>query len=185
VRFSAQIRWITATALGLATFGSVMHFPGDFFHENLGAATGWDLSAAAVGTVFGAVTGAIVGFLQWLLLRDVLRSPWSAVLSMAVGFGFTHALGDGVPTSLVSVPVAVASALVLTGALALAYGERRPFPLAASFLGWTGGLLMLHAVRGVLGVDLGGVAVGGLAIGLAWGGLTAAAGFPSRPTCQV
>jgi hypothetical protein len=148
---------------------------------NLGPGTDWDLSAALVGAAFGAITGIFVGLFQWLLLRDIQRRPWSAVLSMAVGFGFTHASGDGVPSSFNSALVALASALVLTGALALAYGERRAVPLVASFLAWTVGLLVVYAARGVLGLDLGGVAIGGLVMGLFWSGVTAASGFRVPP----
>lgn len=181
MKFSPQIRWITATTLGLALVGFGLHFPG-------GGGPDWDLSAAVFGAVLGAISGVIVGFLQWLMLRSVLRGPWSAVLSMAVGIGFSHALADGGGFSLGHAPVAVASALVLTAALALAYAERRPTPLAASFVGWSAGWLIADAVRTGLRLPwtedpLGWStdhAVAGIVAGIVWGGLTAAAGFPTR-----
>ena len=180
MKLSPQIRWITATTLGLALVGFGLHFPGS-------GGSNWDQSAAAFGAVLGAVSGVIVGLLQWLMLRGVLHGPWSAVLSMAVGVGFSHALADGAPSSVGPAPVAVAAALVLTGALALAYAERRPVLLAASFLGWGGGLLIAYAVTGALGLPATQDPVGwgtehavvGTVTGLVWGALTAGAGFRS------
>ena len=176
--FFPQIRWVIATVLGLAVVGFALHFPGD--------GSEWDPSAAASGAVLGAISGVIVGFFQWLLRTAPLRS---AVLSMAVGIGFSHALGDtGAPLAFGVAPAALISALVLTGALALTYDERRPVALAASFVGWAGGLMAAVAASKALGLPLTEDPIGwatehmvlGIITGLVWAGLTSVAGFPAR-----
>ncbi|MEO6796396.1 MAG: hypothetical protein ABI401_16080 [Candidatus Dormibacter sp.] len=168
----SQIRWIAATTLGLALGGSPLHFPGDGGFE-------WSARHAATGAILGAVSGIVAGLLQWLILRSVLRGLWRPVLSMAVALGFSHALGDGAPISLGHVPVAIAAAIVATGALALTYGERRPVALASSVVGWGAGLLIGYAVVGTLGLtDFSTVVVISAVTGLVWGALTAVTGFP-------
>ena len=176
--FFPQIRWVIATVLGLAVVGFGLHFPGDGSEV--------DPSAAASGAVLGAISGVIVGFFQWLLGTAPLRS---AVLSMAVGVGFAHALGDvGAPLAFGVAPVALISALVLTGALALTYDERRPVALAASFVGWAGGLIAAVAASSALGLPLTDDRIGratehmvlGIITGLVWAGVTSLAGFPPR-----
>lgn len=174
VKLSSQIRWIAATTLGLALAGFGLHFPGD-------GGSDWSPVAAVAGGVFGAVSGVIAGLIQWLMLRSVLRGLWRPVLSMAAAVGFSHALGDGAPSSIGYAPVAIVAAVVATSALALVYGERRPVALAASVVGWAVGLLIWYPVADALGLPgrtrLGGV---GAVTGLVWGALTAATGFPIR-----
>ena len=179
VKVSPQIRWIAATTLGLALAGFGLHFPGD-------GGSDWSPTAAAGGAAFGAVSGIIAGLVQWLMLRRVLGRLWRPVLSMAVAIGFSHALADGAPISVGQAPVAIAAAVVATGALALAYGERRPAALAASAVGWGGGLLIAYAVAGALGLTEGvRLGVVSAVTGLVWGALTAATGFPIRGASPI
>lgn len=185
VELGGRIRWIAATTVGLGFVGFGLHFPGSpGFGSGIDT---WQVALGMVGAIQGAISGVIVGLVQWLGLRPVRGGPWLLVAAMAVGIGFTHALGDGAPASLGRAPFALASGLVLTGALALALAEYRPIVLAASVVGWTGGLLVAYAVTGALGLPLTQDPIGwgtehavvGVVTGLAWGGLTAAVGFPT------
>lgn len=182
---SWQIRWIAATTLGLGLVGFGLHFPGS---SEIGSGVdALQLGTGALGAIQGAISGVIVGLLQWLVLRHALGGPWAVVAAMAVGIGFTHALGDGAPTSLGRAPVALASGLVLTGALAFALADRRPVGLVASVVGWAGGLLLGYVITGALGLPATQDPVGwgtehavvGIVTGLVWGSLTAATGLPA------
>lgn len=174
-----ELRWIVATTLGLALTGFAFHFPGSF-PSNFGF--DWDVSAAAFGAALGAISGVIVGSVQALFRVASLRS---AVLTMAVGIGVSHALADGAPFTFGLAPIAIISAIVLTGVLSLTYGDRRPVVVAASFVGWAGGWIAADAVSGVLGLPWTDDPIGwstehtivGIVHGLVWAGLTAAAGF--------
>ena len=184
LKLSWQIRWIGSTTLGLALVGFGLHFPGS---SEIGSGIdAWQPGAGAFGAILGAISGVIVGLLQWLALRRALGGPWAVVAVMAVGIGFTHAVGDGAPTSLDRGLVALASGLVLTGALAFALAERRPLRLSASVVGWAGGLLLGYVFTGALGLPATQDPVGwgtehavvGTVTGLVWGSLTAAMGSP-------
>ena len=182
-----QLRWIAGTTLGLAFVGFGLHFPGSF-PDNFDLE--WTMSAAAFGAVLGVISGVIVGSLQWFLRTSSLGS---AVLTMALGIGVSHTLADGAPYTLGLAPVAIISAIFLTGALCLAYSERRPMVLLASFVGWAGGWLTADALSGALGLPwtddpLGWSthhAIAGIVHGLVWAGLTAAAGFPTIRTAHA
>lgn len=111
--------WVGVTYLGFAMFGDIhLQLVGPTARINLG-----DFAVPVVGFAFGAVSGALVGVLQWLVLRSwAPAAQWWIPASM-VGFGLAHALNDAFPYRpldlivilviggvLVSIPQAVALA---------------------------------------------------------------------------
>ena len=176
-----RVAWVAATIIGLALGGFVLHFPGSF-----GDLTRWDPSAVLFGAILGFVTGVWVGLAQWVGLRLPRGPGGRLLLTMGVGIGVTHALNDGAPLSLGLPIVAAASGLAMTMAMAAILGERRPAALAASFVGWAGGLVLAARVTDLLGLPWEETPVGwstehavaGMVVGLVWGTLTNATGLP-------
>lgn len=178
-----SVAWVVATTLGLVVVGFIFHFPGSF-----GGLGTWDVSAAIVGVILGAISGVLVGLMQWAALLLPRRAGGRLVLAMAIGIGVTHAVNDGGPNSIGLVGVSILSGLAMTGAFAGPLGERRPIALAVCFVAWTGGLLLADVVTRALGTPFEETPVGwatrhamdGLVVGLAWGIATAAVGLPAR-----
>jgi hypothetical protein len=53
-----------------------------------------DLFAALIGFMFGAVSGLIIGSLQWLVLQAWMPNARVWVLLNVIGYGLVHALND-------------------------------------------------------------------------------------------
>jgi hypothetical protein len=87
--------WVALTYIGFAMCG-------DNHLQALGPTTTFDpsdidASAAGVGFVFGAVAGAIVASLQWIVLRSWAPHARGWIPLTALGFGLGHAFNDAVP----------------------------------------------------------------------------------------
>lgn len=110
--------WVVMSTVGFVIGGAACHFP---FGFSVGAAGNLTLENAVAGFVFGAVTGTMIGALQFVVLigllerlvspRFALRAGWW-VLATAIGVGVTHAVGDAAPS-----PVTYAMLSVLAGAV--------------------------------------------------------------------
>jgi hypothetical protein len=166
--------WIAATTLGFVVGGIALHSPG---------ATGlgqypfeWDLSAAVVGAMFGAVVGGFTGFLQ----TRTIGGPWGRfIIAAVVAVAVAHALADGAPATWgVSVAAAVSGA---AAALAFAWAARSvdwpwiALMCLAWWAGWVGGVALLGAIAPVLGYGTVDHLLIGAALGLSWGTATSPA----------
>lgn len=74
-------------------FAGFLHMPGDgpTLAFSLRAL---DLTAGLIGFVFGAVTGVVVGTLQWIVLKTWVPKVRGWILLNALAFGLVHALND-------------------------------------------------------------------------------------------
>ena len=101
--------WLVASLIGYGLVGAMFHFPSGFPPNtdefNLGAFFG--------GAMQGFLSGLVVGFLQWLVLRRLVDRAGRWVLWTAVGLGVVHAFGDALPDP-VALPI-----IGLVGGLAL------------------------------------------------------------------
>ncbi len=104
--------WFLATMLGYLFAAVGTHFPGSF-PVGSGVLTTFDSGAALYGMIIGTVGGLVIGTLQWLVLRRWLGISWRWLAATAVAVGVTHALGDGLPTSIEWPPLAVAGGVVM------------------------------------------------------------------------
>ncbi|HZG56148.1 hypothetical protein [Paenibacillus sp.] len=116
--------FVACSAAGYGFAGYFGHFPGGYTGEE------WRPGAAVVGFVFGAVTGAVAGLLQWAALRGFGRPGGGRlVLAVAGAFAITHAFLDVRSTDLESLFLGVGLAggalLGLLHALAYGRGARR------------------------------------------------------------
>jgi hypothetical protein len=177
-----SVAWVIATTLGLVVAGFIFHFPGSF-----GGLATWDVSAAIVGLLLGAISGVLVGLMQWAALLLPRRPGGRLLLAMAIGIGVTHSLSDGGPNSVGLVGVSILGGLAMLAAFAGPLGERRPVALATCLVAWTGGLLLAELVTKALGMPFEETPVGwatrhamdGLVVGLVWGIATVAVGLPA------
>jgi hypothetical protein len=169
--------WVALTYLGFALAGgNHLQAPGVTF---LFDATDIDPSAALVGLVFGLVNGAIVGALQWIVLRSwVPGVHWWMPLT-ALGFGLIHAFNDAVPYRPLDLTVILVADGVVLGALQW-FALRRALPrswvwLPAVTIGWLAGFTLAIALlaRGV-GDPLVELLVGWGSAGLVMGLITGA-----------
>ena len=76
--------WSLATMVGFLFAALGTHFPGSF-PVGSGVVTTFDTNAALFGLVIGGVGGAVIGTLQWLVLRWWLGVtwPWLAATALA------------------------------------------------------------------------------------------------------
>lgn len=173
-----SLRWTLATTVGFVAGGTALHSPGA---SAVGAAYfEWDVSAAVVGTLFGAIVGALTGLLQLVALG--IRS-WRLVAASIAAVSVAHALADGAPAVWGVAVVAALSGLCAAAALAWALRIRAwRWTLASSVVWWAGWSLGV-AVAGALGLSSGATpdvwatehAVIAAILGLAWGGMTSPA----------
>ena len=174
--------WISATAIGLALGGFVLHFPGSF-----GDAAAWDPAAILFGGILGFATGIGVGLVQWIGMR--LSRPQGArlVLAMGLGIGITHGLQDGAPAWIGLLVVAAASGVAVAAIFAVLFDERAPAAMLASAVGWGGGQLFAAWLVPRLGMPWHETPVdwalahlaAAIVIAIAWTVPTAVAGLPA------
>jgi hypothetical protein len=135
--------WTAATIIGLAIGGFVFHFPGSI-------SASWDVGALIFGTLFGGVTGLMVGVLQALALRGVVAGLGRQVWTMGVIVGATHGAYDG--SRYVGAPLEIGAGIVAAGAVWLLLGERRASVLAGVAVGWALGLMIAARTTSSLGM---------------------------------
>jgi hypothetical protein len=141
-----------------------------------------DLSAAVVGFVFGAVSGLVIGALQWGVLKSWMPSYRLWVVFNMVGFGLAHALHDAVPYRPLDLPLSLVIDGILVGlaqTIALRHALSRPLlwvPITgfAWFLGFQLGFAWLP-VNGIVGNPIAGLATVGGTAGLIIGAITGVA----------
>lgn len=141
-----MLRWIAAATLGFTIAGVAFHFPGSF---PAGGGTEVQLSPAAFGAVMGAVSGAIAGGLLWWAARP--RASLWLITATALGFGFTHALGDGLPAATEYALIGAAGGAVLGLAQERTF---RPRPGALSFVIGSALAMAAGIVLGLALIDL-------------------------------
>ena len=158
------------TYLGFAMFGDIhLQLVGPTARINLG-----DFAVPVVGFAFGAVSGALVGVLQWLVLRSwAPAAQWWIPASM-VGFGLAHALNDAFPYRPLDLIVILVIGGVLVSipqAVALRHVLPRPWtwvPVAtvAWVVGWS---VAAAVIPGIVRNPLGELFLGGGSAGLVFG----------------
>jgi hypothetical protein len=109
------ILWLTASLIGYGLVGAMFHFPSGF-PPNTGE---FNLGAFFGGAMQGLLSGLVVGFLQWLVLRRQVARAGQWVLWTAVGLGVVHAFGDALPDPI-ALPI-----IGLVGGLALGAAQWR------------------------------------------------------------
>jgi hypothetical protein len=144
--------WVAVTYLGFATFG-------DIHLQMVGPTTSFDPSdiaaeAVLVGFLFGAVSGALIGSLQWIVLRSWAPRARGWIPCTAIGFGLAHALNDAVPYRPLDLLVTLLIGGVLLGAMqaiALRHVISKPWArVAVVALAWTLGWTVAAAVIGTI-----------------------------------
>ncbi len=148
--------WVGLTTVGFILAGGSIHVQTDgttapFNLRDL------NLSAAAVGFLFGCVTGLIIASLQWLSLRSWAPSARLWIPLNAIGFGLEHAFDDGMPypppfdqTAILvigGVMIGLAQYIALRHTLSRAF-LWVPVSAFAWFLGFKLGFAMLPFVAG-------------------------------------
>jgi hypothetical protein len=106
------VLWLVASLIGYGLVGAMFHFPSGFPPNtdefNLGAFFG--------GAMQGLLSGLVVGFLQWLVLRRRIDRAGQWVLWTAVGLGVVHAFGDALPDPIALPVVGLVGGLALGAA---------------------------------------------------------------------
>lgn len=158
------------TYLGFALFG-------DIHLQTFGPTTPLDprdFEVAFVGFMFGAVSGALIGVLQWLVLRSWAPGARGWIPASIVGFGLAHAVNDSFPYRPLDLIVMLLIGGLMIGipqAIALRGVLPRPWtwvPVAtvAWIVGWSVGAAVAPLiVRNPLGDMFLGIGSAGLVFG--------------------
>jgi hypothetical protein len=114
-------------------------------------------SAALFGLLFGIVGGAIVGALQWVVLRPWVPGVRWWIPLTALAFGLIHAFNDSFQYPPFDIPAVLLADGVVLGALQW-FALRRALPrswvwLPAVAIGWLAGMLFSIALLPQLGGD--------------------------------
>ena len=181
-QFRRFASWVAVSHVGYAMFGDVHLQP--FGSTSPFRLSDVDPQAVVVGFAFGAVSGAIVGTLQWLVLRGWAPRARGWIPATSVGFGLAHTLNDAVPYRALDLVLILVIGGVALGALqstALRHaiagpGRWIPVTALAWVTGWmTGSQVIAHIDRNplaelFLGNGLTGLIVGAItgAALLAW-----------------
>ena len=158
---SRLLAWLGLTVLGFV-LAAGLHFPGTL--DDVGFQPG--------GFEIGAVTGLVIGAIQLVVLRGVMRPLWLWPIVMAAGIAVTHGLGDGLSEDVGYLPVAVGGGLA-TGVLQ-AVALRQTWWAIATCAGFVIGIAGGAPLTAALGFqDLTRHVIMSAATGLAYAGLTA------------
>jgi hypothetical protein len=142
--------WVALTLLGYL-LAAELHFQADgptaTFHLR-------DFKFDLLGLLLGALSGLIIGSLQWLVLKSWIPNSRLWILLNVIGFGLIHFLNDSIPYRPFALPVHfVIHGLIigLTQYIALRHALAKALlwiPLAAGiwFLGFQLGFTLLAAV---------------------------------------
>jgi hypothetical protein len=140
------VQWVLASTIG-APVGWMLGF---LVYEPITGVIRW----AATQVVLFALTGAVVGLAQWLVLKQQLRGVGWWILTGAVGWPLGFALGDALARSLfsdASVYVSGAATFAVVGAVTgglqalllwIKKTSRVGWWLAGSVVGWAAGWLV-------------------------------------------
>jgi hypothetical protein len=188
------LQWVSVTAMGLGALWTVSRaLLGNFeivissivipAGESMGRVAGWAIGGAAVGTGLGAM----IGLLQWIVLRQQVSQAGWWVLATAVGWGLGWAVGGPVVgivrrAEVVTLSTGWAVSGLWAGLLQWVvlrqqvFGAKRWMLVSAVIgaLGWLLGWLTGWVMGGVVGRDLAEI-VGSIVLGLVGGAIT---GFP-------
>jgi hypothetical protein len=144
--------WVAVTYFGFAVFG-------DIHLQSAGATASFDpsdisIEAVLVGFLFGAVSGALIGALQWIILRSWVPSARGWIPFTAIGFGLAHAMNDAVPYRPLDLVATLLIGGVLVGAMqAIALRHVFPTPwfwVAVVALAWSLGWTVATVVIGTI-----------------------------------
>ena len=110
--------WVGLTTVGFILARPLIHVQADGTTASFNLRD-LNLSAAAVGFLFGCVTGVIIASLQWLSLRSWAPSAHLWIPLNAIGFGLEHAFDDGLPY----LPPFDQTAILVIGGIAFVFGS--------------------------------------------------------------
>ena len=149
--------WFLASTIGFGLVGVLLHFPSGFPPNN---GANLVIGNAVFGAILGAVSGIVVGSLQWLALRGRLSRASQWIGTTVLGLGVIHAVGDGLPDPI-AIPTVQAIGGIVLGIMQWLL-LRREFSRAgwwvlASIAGWLIGLSLGLAIADAIGL-----------MGLAW-----------------
>lgn len=104
--------------------------------------------------MLGAISGVIVGVLQWPVLRRRIRAAGLWIPATAAGIAVTHGVGDAVPAAVPLVAVAAIGGAAV-GLLQWLVARRSGVSalwIAAVAAAWVAGLALGYAVDDALGL---------------------------------
>jgi hypothetical protein len=117
--------WVLGTGIAFAAIGFGLHYPSGFGTTLFRP----DYNAAVFGAILGAVSGLIVAFPQWLILRRYIKGNGLWVLSLVLGIALRHAMGDGSPrdVNIYLLPIPAISLSLLIQAFSLRRAIPKPY----------------------------------------------------------
>lgn len=154
--------WVVVSALGFLFIGVMFHYPGDIPRGDFVVfdlpiallelfAVIFNPGAALFGFLLATLTGLLVGWLQWLVLRRYLAGAAWWIAAVALGIGVNHAFFDGAPLADFAPLFVVISGLVLGLVQWLVLRNRVsqaawwiPVSLVGWYLAWLLGTLALN-----------------------------------------
>ncbi len=144
--------WTLVNTAGFAFGGFAFHFP---FGFSSGPPQSFAPENAVVGFAVGAVTGVVIGTLQWLVLRRVISGVGWWVVATLGGVAVVHAVGDAATGFVAFWVVALPSGVVigiLQWLVLRRLGYTARFWVLASIIGWFVGLTLGMALAEFTGL---------------------------------
>ncbi len=134
--------WVLASIIGFTLSGFLFHFP---FGFPAGANTSFDPANAEVGFIQGALTGLVIGTIQWLVLRRLISRAGWWILATCWGIAVAHAVGDSAPAPITLWVLALLCGAVIGSLQWLILRQltsRAVLWVAANIVGWYLGLTL-------------------------------------------